>query len=198
MPGSVECTEGIRHADRVPTLRRYEPKDETRWARCRTLAFLHTAYFDDVLQAKPVYEGDSLEFVTVDDADVVGLIDVTFDESTASIETIAIHPDRQGTGLATALLKEVLEHLPGTVASVDAWTRDDAAANAWYQSRGFVESYRYLHVYANETEIKHAGLTTRDGLTAVAGFFHADIEAEAPMRDLFSRVHVCRQYLLSR
>ncbi len=187
-----------RHADRVPTPRRYESRDESRWTRCRTIAFLHTAYFDDVLRTKPVYHEDSLEFVTVDGADVVGLIDVTFDGTRATIETIAVHPDHQGTGLGTALLHEVLLHLPASVVSVDAWTRDDAAANTWYQSRGFVESYRYLHVYANETEIKYAGITTRDGLTAVAGFFHADIEAESSMRNLFSRVHVCRQYILRR
>lgn len=192
------CIGGIRHADCVPTLRRYESGDETSWTRCRTLAFLKTAYFDDVLQAKPTYDGTTLEFVAFDDEDFAGLIDVAFDESTATIATVAVHPDHQRGGLATALLEEVVEHLPATVASVDAWTRDDAAANAWYQSRGFVESYRYLHVYANELEIERAGFTTRDGLTAVAGFFHADIKAEAALRDLFGRVHVCRQYVLHR
>lgn len=195
MPGN-DRTEPV--ADRVPTLRRYESRDEPRWTRCRTLSFLNTAYFDDVLQAKPVYEEDSLEFVTVEDAEVIGLIDVTFNTATATIETIAVHPDRQGAGVATALLRQVLEHLPRTVVSVDAWTRDDEAANTWYRSRGFVESYRYLHVYANESEIKHAGLSAREGLTAVAGFFHADIQADAQLRDLFRRVHVCRQYILSR
>lgn len=92
----------------------------------------------------------------------------------------------------------MLEDLPSFVSSVDAWTRDDAGANAWYQSRGFAESYRYLHVYASELDIEHAGLTTRDGLTPIAGFFHADIELEAPLRSLFGRVHVCRQYVLRR
>lgn len=150
------------------------------------------------VSAKPVYEGESLEFVAIDDADVVGLIDVTSDGSTATIETIATHPDRHRNGIASALLTEVLERLPQSVASVDAWTRDDAAANAWYQRRGFVESYRYLHVYASEDDIKHADLTTRDGLTAIAGFFHADIEAEAALRNLFHRVHVCRQYVPQR
>jgi ribosomal protein S18 acetylase RimI-like enzyme len=178
-------------------VRPYEPDDETAWTRCRALAFLDTAYFDDVLQAKSVYAGGCLEFVTVEDADVAGLVDVTFDETRATIETIAVHPDRQGRGLATAMFEEVLEYLPRTISAVDAWTRDDATANGWYQSRGFVESYRYLHVYANETEITHAGVSTDAALTPVAGFFHASIEAEAQMRDLFSRVHVCRQYVLS-
>lgn len=189
----------MRHAACVPTLRRYAARDETSWTRCRTLAFLQTAYFDDVLQAKPVYERDSLELVVVDDDDdVIGLIDVTSDESTATIETIAVHPDRHGSGIATALLTEVLGDLPKSLASVDAWTRDDAAANAWYQSRGFVETYRYLHVYASELDIEHADLTSRHGLTPVAGFFHAEIDAEAPLRELFRRVHVCRQYVVHR
>lgn len=194
---SVGGGEGIRHAGGVPEIRRYEPKDEMRWTRCRTLAFLDTAYFDDVLQSKPIYEDDSIEVVAFDGDDLVGLIDVSCDKTTATIETIAVHPDRQGIGLGTALLSEVVEHLPALVASVDAWTRDDAAANAWYQGQGFVESYKYLHVYANDEEITHASLTTRSGLTPVAGFFHADLKDEKELRALFSRVHVCRQYVLA-
>lgn len=186
------------HAGGVLAIRRYDPRDEKRWTRCRTLAFLDTAYFDDVLQSKPVYGGDIIEVVAFDGDDLVGLIDVSYDESTATIETIAVHPDCQGSGLGTALLAEVVEHLPTTVASVDAWTRDDAAANTWYQSRGFAESYKYLHVYATEQEITHASLTTRSGLTPVAGFFHADLKDEKELRGLFRRVHVCRQYVLAR
>ena len=29
------------------TIRDYEPADEEAWLRCRVLAFLHTAYYDD-------------------------------------------------------------------------------------------------------------------------------------------------------
>ena len=136
--------------------------------------------------------------MAVDDGEVVGLVDLTFDDSSATIETIAVHPDRQQTGIATALLTEVLAGLPTTIITIDAWTRDDASANRWYQRHQFVESYRYLHVYANELDIAAAGLTAGHGLRPVAAFFHAESAEEVAMRERFHRVHVCRQYVLRR
>jgi ribosomal protein S18 acetylase RimI-like enzyme len=179
------------------TVRDYTPSDESGWLRCRALAFLPTAYFDDVLTAKPVYEGAAVELVAGTDGEVVGLVDVTIAEQLATIETIAAHPDVARRGIGSQLLDEARRRLPDAVQLLDAWTRDDEAANAWYLSRGFEETYRYLHVYASsDSECESAIKQARDGLTPVAGFFHADIADEAAMRRVFSRVHICRRYVL--
>ena len=123
-----------------------------------------------------------------------GLIDVAISFEAATIETIAVHPGVARMGIGSLLLGEVRRRLPNSVRSLDAWTRDDEPANAWYLSNGFRESYRYLHVYASgEQEPGQAIVDAMPGLTPVAAFFHADISNETVLRDAFLRVHVCRR-----
>ena len=43
--------------------RPFEAGDEAGWVRCRVLAFLDTAYFDDVHPHKEWYEGRAIELV---------------------------------------------------------------------------------------------------------------------------------------
>jgi ribosomal protein S18 acetylase RimI-like enzyme len=184
-----------------PSVREYRPEDEVAWVRCRTLAFLGTSYFDDVFTTKPQYETPSIDLVatrSMGAMGVVGLLDVAVNGELATIETIAVHPDEAGGGIGTALLEAALRLLPHDVATVDAWTREDAAANAWYLGRGFEETYRYLHVFATGTcEMEASIRQPAPGLTPAAAFFHADIGTEATMRQQFRRVHVCRRYELS-
>lgn len=57
-------------------VREYTPADESSWLRCRVLAFLHTAYFDGVRQAKPEILAPGFALVTtVDDDEVTGIMD---------------------------------------------------------------------------------------------------------------------------
>lgn len=76
------------------TIREYTTADETAWLRCRVLAFLHTAYFDDVLRSKPDGQAPGLELVAVDGTgSVVGIMDTSIDGALATIDTVAVHPD---------------------------------------------------------------------------------------------------------
>ncbi len=179
-----------------PRVRDYSPTDEQAWLRCRVLGFLNTAYFDDVLTAKPTYDGSVVELVADAAGGVVGIIDVAVAGETATIETVAIHPDSARKGVGSLLLTEALRHLPPGVQSIDAWTRDDEPANAWYQANGFRENFRYLHVYASgEREIGKAIVEARHGLNPVTGLFQAEVSEELALRRDFRRVHICRQYM---
>ena len=178
-------------------IREYRPADESSWLRCRALSFLYTSYFDDVLITKPTYDVPSIELVASNAGQVVGVLDVAISGEAATIETIAVHPDASRSGSGAALLEEAIRRLPPEVATLDAWTREDTPANAWYQKQGFAEAFRYLHVYAKEDkEVATAVTATRPGLTPVAGFFHAKIAEEEQLRRDFARVHICRQYLM--
>ena len=44
-------------------IRAYKDSDEIGWIRCRVLSFLHTAYFDNVLNKKESYENPAIELV---------------------------------------------------------------------------------------------------------------------------------------
>ena len=180
----------------VITVRPYRRADEAPWLRCRLLGFFDTDYYDDVWTTRPSFENPSVQLVAVTPSDdVAGVLDIEIDGHLATIDTIAVHPDFRRLGIATSLLDQAVADLPEAIITLDAWTRDDAASNAWYQRHGFEAEQHYLHVYKSWDE-SDDGFTTPDGMsTPVTAFLHADIEDEDLMRARFRRVHVCKRYV---
>ncbi|WP_197717015.1 GNAT family N-acetyltransferase [Glycomyces terrestris] len=168
--------------------------------RCRVLAFLHTAYFDDVQTAKPAVPPPGLELVAADPSgEIRGILDIAIEGETATIDTIAVHPDHRSRGIGRALLQEATVHLfELRVGALEAWTRDDPATLRWYRSNGFAETNHYLHVYADyysdPAEPDRAIAERRAGLRPIKAFLHATLDEEAAIRERFARVHVCRRF----
>jgi len=178
-------------------IRPYEPTDEPTWVRCRVLAFLSTQYYDDVWPRRPDVVAPSFGLVAVDaEGRLLGLLDVRVDGDEATIDSVATHPDHQGRGIAAALLEVAVERLTEAgVTSLDAWTREDQAANSWYRRNGFSETFQYLHVHLEDGDDAE-GFTTPPGFSSpVRAFAHAGIEREQELRERFARVYVCRQYV---
>ncbi len=174
-------------------VRTYSAGDEQQWLRCRVLSFLDTSYFDDVVTAKARDDLD-LELVAVCDSRVVGICDVSRQAATATIETLAVHPDSRRRGIGRALLAGVEATLrQWTVRAVEAWTREDPEALGWYRTEGFTSEFRYLHVYAMTPDEMEAAAAVRLDLMPRAGFFHAGESQEEVMRRTFSRVHGCNR-----
>ena len=153
------------------TIRPYEPADETGWLRCRVLSFLDTAFFDAVEREKERYERPAIELVAEEAGAIVGLLDLEhgFEPGTVLADRpgpggmiwhLAVHPDHQRRGIASALLDEAERRAREQgLARLEAWTRDDAHVQAWYESHGFVRIDGYLHVYVERDE----GLRELDG-----------------------------------
>ena len=178
------------------TIRDYHETDERSWLMCRLLSFFDTDYYDDVKIGKTTFAHDHVSLVAHNGHAVVGLIDVEVDDDSATIDSIAVHPDAHRQGIASKLLEEVFQRLPKNVTSIDAWTRETKSANSWYQAAGFRENYRYLHVYKDHTS-PDEGFEAPGGLsTPERAFMHARIELEDMLRERYPRVHICRQYLL--
>ncbi len=177
-------------------VREYLPSDEPSWLQCRLLSFFQTNYYDDVKTRKTELNPGSVELVAVDvEGRVVGLLDVEIDGVNATIDSIAVDPNQQRYGIATAMLTLALSRLPSGATTIDAWTREDQSANAWYQSQGFVEHFRYLHVYREDSD-PALGWATPEGMSVpVTAFAHAKIEYEEAFRRDYRRVYVCRQYV---
>jgi ribosomal protein S18 acetylase RimI-like enzyme len=177
-------------------IRDYRDTDSASWLECRLLSFFHTEYFDDVVTKRPRLD-DAHYLVAVENGTVIGLMDLELAGDMATIDVLAVHPRHQRRGIASALLENGVARLrAGNVRTLDAWTRGDHAANAWYQRAGFVERYRYLHVYKTYPD-SGDGFETPTGVDhLISAFMHAKLEHEAEFRERFGRVHACRQYVL--
>jgi ribosomal-protein-alanine N-acetyltransferase len=94
--------------------------------------------------------------VAEDDASIVGYAVASFAGDIAELQRIGVTPDARRTGIASALLDEVVAEAPGTGANrlLLEVREDNAGALAFYAARGFIEIDRRPRYY-------------RDGTTAV-------------------------------
>lgn len=191
---------------RAAVVRPFRPGDEPGWIRCRALSFLGSAYFDDVRREKERYDGPSIELVADQDGEVVGLIDLECELQPgtvcedrpglgAMVWHLAVHPDHQRLGIATALLREA-ERLAGArgIERLEAWTRDDPHVQAWYESHGFEQVTGYLHVYVEVREGLRELFPITEGLRPVKLFAHYVGDDPEGVKRRFERVHDCVLY----
>lgn len=181
-------------ADLGYVIRRYEERDEHDWLVCRLLSFFDTAFFDAVEREKDRYERDAIELVAEKDGAIVGLLDLECESSGLSrrpgsggmIWHLATHPEHRRRGVATALLSEAERRAAERgIVRLEAWTRDDASTQRWYERHGFARVDSYLHVYLERDDLREF-----DGeLRLVKAFAHYTGDEREEIRTRYARVH---------
>ncbi|WNS46929.1 GNAT family N-acetyltransferase [Paenibacillus sp. MMS20-IR301] len=188
-------------------IRPYTPEDEQGWVRCRTLAFLDTAYYDNVLREKERYDYPAIELVAVADGQIIGLLDIEYETEERTVCSrgtglggmlwhIAVHPDyrRQGTGNQLLAAAEVMSREKG-LNRLEAWTRDDLWVRNWYGRNQFIQADSYLHVYLEgDEEIEGTISSNLPRLRPVYTFAHYTGPDREAVRSRFKRVHECICY----
>lgn len=189
-------------------IRRYEPRDEGAWLRCRALSFLDTAYFDDVWTSKPSYENPSLEVVAEKGGHLAGLIEVEKEVEPgtvcskrsgprAMIWSIGVLPEYRRQGIGRALVAAAVQWAQDeALAYLEAWTRDDAWVQAWYEALGFQQFDSYWHVYLKDDAAERTFPSKHPALRPKAVFAHL-LEAPAVLGTAKpDRIHQCCGYEL--
>lgn len=188
-------------------IRAYRPEDEQGWLRCRVLAFLDTAYYDNVLREKETYDNQSIELVAEQGGEIVGLIDVEIESKAGEVCSasntlsgmiwhIAVHPDYRRAGIAAKLLEEVEKRARNMrIERLEAWTRDDEFVRQWYVKYGFKQQDSYLHVYLDGgAELKDVLKSNVPKLFPVYAFAHYTGADREMILSKFKRVHECIMY----
>lgn len=165
-------------------IRAYTPADEKGWLHCRVLAFLETAYFDNVLQEKESYAFPSIELVAEIEGKIAGLIDIEYETKEGAVCSrnsglggmiwhIAVHPYYSRQGVGQALLNEA-EKIAKTrkLNYLEAWTRDDTWVQNWYEKMNFTMTDSYYHIYLEGNEIKSHFQSATEQLFPVSVFSH--------------------------
>ncbi len=181
------------------TIRSYEPADEVGWVRCRVLSFLDSAFFDAVEREKERYENPAIELVAEDNGEIVGLLDLEVELAPGVLADrpgrggmiwhLAVHPDHQRQGIAAALLEEAERRARERgLQRLEAWTRDDAHVQRWYETHGFTLIDGYLHVYLERDDLRaldgHVG-----ELRLIKAFAHYTGDRPEEIRQQYGRVH---------
>jgi ribosomal protein S18 acetylase RimI-like enzyme len=165
-------------------IRDYKTNDETGWVRCRTLAFLETAYFDNVLNKKEQYQNPAIELVAEIDGQIVGLIDVEYETKERTVCSrgkglggviwhIAVHPDFSQQGIGQQLLRAAETKAKSmNLNRFEAWTRDDVWVQNWYKKMEFKMVDSYYHIYFEGNEMNHRIQSSIPNLYLVNSFTH--------------------------
>ncbi len=179
-------------------IREYCNDDEEGWVKCRVLAFLDSAYYDDVYREKEHYLSSAIELVAEVDDQIVGLLDVEYDTDTSNVGMLwhlAVHPDFRRRGIAHLLLLRAIEDARKVgLVRIEAWTRDDGQAENWYQSQGFRKMQSYYHIYIDSDEMISEIINSQIPQMKPAKVFAHYTGDDKSFLKQFKRVYSCSRY----
>ena len=194
------------------TIREYNDADESSWVKCRLLSFFDCSYYDDVRKEKENYEHPSICYVAEDNGEIVGLIDVEYEEQAgdvcyfngglgAVIWHLGVLPEYRRRGIAESLWNTVKSMLLNIgITRFEVWTQDDIASNEWYIRQGFVFREAYLNAFIrgsqkDEAISKYMNLENAGEILGIRCFnFEAPIERKKELEQVCYRLHEVRVY----
>jgi len=194
------------------TIREYNDADESSWVKCRLLSFFDCSYYDDIRKEKENYGHPSICYVAEDNGEVVGFIDVEYEEQEgdvcyfkgglgAVIWHLGVLPEYRRRGIAENLwdtVKSILLNIG--ITRFEVWTQDDIASNEWYISQGFVFREAYLNAFIRGSQkddviSKYINLENAGEILGIRCFnFEAPIERKKELEQVCYRLHEVRVY----
>lgn len=161
----VDAQKKQRKAMVTYTIKNYRPEMLEGWLRCRALAYMRSSFQDEITAEKETVSNDKgVSLVAIKDQQVIGIAEAIFlnqgqakaasyglpkETVLTTLDTLAVHPDYQHAGIAKAMLKQLRSRLKMRGGILLIYTRDDAAANALYQTIGAKLCYRASIVHGH-------------------------------------------------
>lgn len=193
-------------------IREYRDTDENSWIRCRVVSFMDSSYYDDVQNFREKYENPSVKLVAVDNNNVVGFLDVEYEnypgdvcyfkgEKGGVIWHLGVLPEYRSQKNATLLWYKAKKFLINKgVKRIEVWTQDDEPATNWYIKQGFKMKEAYLNAFVKGTKKtpiiqKYINLNSIGEIYGVRSFnFEAPIERKEELEKVCYRLHEVRVY----
>ena len=187
-------------------IRDYQDSDEKQWLFCRNVSLMDTAYYDDIYTEKEKYENDAIELIAEMDGQIVGILDAEIEQRprqccssatvrSAMIWSVGVLEDHRRKGIASSLFSEFIKRLKEKeIQRIEAWTRDDAWVQNWYESTGFKRFQSYWHVYLNSTQTLRQNLPKE--IEPIGLFCHCDQDNLSFVKENYDidRIHECIGY----
>lgn len=188
-------------------LRDYNDCDEQEWIQCRAVSFLDCSYYKDVKTKKEHYAHSSISLVAQWKDTIVGLIDIELDSDELTYQDkgrgamlwhLAVLPQHRHMGVARTLWEQACTTMKQhQVTYCELWTQEDIAANAFYQSIGFVldDSQTWLRCYAKGK--KASSFLTNEAIHncyVEELVFEAKIQRKEELKDLCTHIDEVRLY----
>lgn len=193
-------------------IREYKDTDENSWIRCRVVSFMDSSYFDDVQNFREKYDNPSVRLVAVENNNVIGFLDVEFEnepgdicyfrgEKGGVIWHLGVLPEFRAKKVATLLWSKAKEMLINKgVSRIEVWTQDDKPATNWYLKQGFKMKEAYLNAFVKgnkNTPIiqEYINFNSIGEIYGVRSLnFEAPIERKKELEKVCYRLHEVRVY----
>ena len=193
-------------------IRKYKDTDKNSWIRCRVISFMDSSYYDDVQNFREKYENPSVKLVAIDNNNVVGFLDVEYENEPGDvcyfkgqkggvIWHLGVLPEYRNQKIATMLWNKAKEMLINeSVKRIEVWTQDDKPATKWYVKQGFQMKEAYLNAFVRGNEKtpiiqKYINFNSIGEIYGIRSLnFEAPIERKSELEKVCYRLYEVRVY----
>jgi len=145
-------------------IRKYSESDEDNWVKCYLHSYSSSIYINAMEETKPRYETPSIQLIAEKNQNILGILDVIFEEVPGQLDldpeqrsgiitVLGVLPSYRRTGIALNLLEkaELILNNSYKVGRCEVWSREDSVLdNFWSKLKYLCIDHYYEVYYSND------------------------------------------------